>query len=86
LVELLLFNERGKLDRTVVQYFNAGRGATNAHCSDRRLDLHAAVMRHLASDKSERALGQTHQARIEMAMRIIHKFIDFHASVRGNAK
>jgi hypothetical protein len=29
--ELLFFNERGKLNRAVVQDFDAGRGASNAH-------------------------------------------------------
>ena len=59
-VELPLFNERGKLNRAVVQDFDARGGAANAHGADRRFDIHVAGMRHLAGDEGERTLCQTH--------------------------
>ena len=86
LVELLFFNERGKLNRAVVQDFDAGGGASNAHGADRRFDIHVAGMRHVARDERKRALGQTHQARIGMAMGIIDKVIQLHARIGGDAK
>ena len=51
---LLCFNERGKLNRAVVQNLDVGSGSANSHGAHRRIDFHAAGMRHLAGDVKEK--------------------------------
>ena len=59
-VELLFFNDRGKLNRAVVEDFDAGSGASNAHCANWRRNFHAAGLRDRASNESECAFRKTH--------------------------
>jgi hypothetical protein len=43
-------------------------------------------MGHLACDEGERALSQTHQARIGMAMGIVNEVIQLHARIAGDVE
>ena len=56
-VELLFFNERGKLNRTVAEDFDARGGAANAHCANRSADPHVAGMGDLAGGWDLRSMS-----------------------------
>ena len=59
-VELPFFNERGKLNRAVVQDFDAGGGASNAHGANWRRNFHAARLSNRACNESKCAFRKTH--------------------------
>src|SRR5215467_8448572 len=56
---LVLFDERGKSDSSVIGDFNVRRGASDAHRRHRGINLHLTNLRHFASNEGKCSLGQT---------------------------
>src|SRR5262245_47892682 len=78
---LVLLDQGGKPDRPIIGDLDVRRGASNPHGRDRGVDLHIAGLRYLPGNEGERALGQTEQGRIGLAVRVIHELVQNHAGV-----